>query len=57
MVFLEDCSEKIGGPNKIVEIDKSKFGKRKLHSGHHVEGQWVFGGVEHGSGRAFFNSR
>ena len=29
-----------------VEIDKSKFGKRKYHKGHKVEGQLVFGGRE-----------
>ena len=29
-----------------VEIDESKFGKRKYHRGHKVEGQWVFGGWE-----------
>jgi hypothetical protein len=53
MVFLEGCSEKIGGPNKIVEFDESKYGRRKYHRGHPVKGQWVFGGVERGSGRAF----
>jgi hypothetical protein len=26
--YVQD-NEKIGGPGKIVEIDKSKFGKRK----------------------------
>ena len=46
-------SEKLGGPGKIVEIDESKFGKRKYHKGHHVEGQWVFGGYERGTGRTF----
>lgn len=40
-----------GGPNKIVEIDESKFGRRKYHRSHRVEGQWVFGGVERESGR------
>lgn len=44
-----DC--KIGGLDEngrgiIVEIDESKFGKRKYHRGHHVEGVWVVGGVE-----------
>ena len=43
----------VGGVNKIVEIDESKFGKRKYHRGHRVEGQWVFGGVERDSGRCF----
>lgn len=43
----------IGGPGKIVEIDESKFGKRKYHRGHFVEGQWVFGGIERGSKKCF----
>jgi transposase-like protein len=30
----------------VVEIDESKFGKRKYHRGHRVEGVWVVGGVE-----------
>jgi transposase-like protein len=51
--YIETTSEKIGGKVKVVEIDESKFGKRKYHRGHHVEGQWVFGGVERGSGRTF----
>jgi len=29
-----------------VEINKSKFGKRKYHRGHRVEGLWEFGGEE-----------
>lgn len=43
----------IGGEGKIVEIDESKFGRRKYNRGHHIEGQWVFGGVERGSGESF----
>ena len=35
----------IGGPGKIVEIEESKFGKRKFNKGRIVEGQWVFGGI------------
>lgn len=46
-------SEKLGGPGKIVEIDESKFGRQKYHRGHHVEGQWIFGGYEVGSGKIF----
>jgi hypothetical protein len=49
LVFLEGCSVKIGGPNKTVEIDESKFGRRK-YSEDLVLGQWVFGGVERESG-------
>ena len=51
--FRETCfttmmeySEPIGGDGIEVEIDESKFGKRKYHKGHRVEGQWVFGGRE-----------
>ena len=41
-----DKSEMIGGNGIEVEIDESKFGKRKYYRGHRVEGQWVFGGRE-----------
>ena len=53
LVFMACCSEKLGGPNKIVEVDESKFGRRKYHRGHTVKGQRVFGGVERESGRTF----
>lgn len=43
----------VGGPGRTVEIDESKFGKRKYHRGHPVEGQWVFGGMELESKRVF----
>jgi hypothetical protein len=50
LVYIHDNSigegEQIGGPGIIVEIDESKFGKRKYHRGHRVEGNWVFGGIE-----------
>jgi transposase-like protein len=36
----------IGGQDVIVEIDESKFAKRKYHKGHVVKGEWVFGGRE-----------
>ncbi|GFX77756.1 DDE_Tnp_IS1595 domain-containing protein [Trichonephila clavipes] len=50
---VELTSSKIGGVGKVVEVDESKFGKRKFHKGRHVEGQWVFGGVERDSGKLF----
>jgi len=43
----------IGGEGQIVEIDESKFGKRKNNVGHAVEGVWVVGGCEK-NGRGIF---
>ena len=45
--------EKLGGHGVEVQIDEAKFGKRKYHRGHSVEGQWVFGGYEVPTGRIF----
>ena len=42
-IILNRSTEKLGGENKVVQIDESKFGKRKYNR---VEGKWVFGGVE-----------
>jgi hypothetical protein len=53
LVYMERSSVKIGGPNKTVEIDESKFGRRKYHRVHPVKGQWVFGVVERESGGTF----
>ena len=36
----------IGGIGIVVEIDESKFGKRKHNCGHKVDGVWVVGMVE-----------
>ena len=44
-IVLDNSSEMIGGEGKIVEIDKSKFGKCKYNKGRLVEGQWVLGGI------------
>lgn len=52
-VLIYDESKPIGGEGKRVQIDESKFGKRKYHRGHRVEGQWVFGGIEEDSRRCF----
>ena len=48
-ILIEDESEQIGGVGKIVEVDESKFGRRKYHKGRRVEGVWVFGGIERDS--------
>jgi len=42
-VILEQQSEPIGRSGKIVEIDESKFGKRKYNRGKRVDSIWVFG--------------
>ena len=44
--MMVEHSEAIGGNGIEVEIDESKFGKRKYYRGHRVEGQWIFGGRE-----------
>ena len=44
----------IGGPGIIVEIDESKFGKRKYYKGRRVDGVWVFGGIENDSKSVFY---
>lgn len=56
MVGLEIAETRapIGGNNVIVEVDESKFGKRKYHRGHRVEGVWIVGGVERTEERRFF---
>jgi hypothetical protein len=40
------CEDKIGGNNSVVEIDESKFGKRKYNRGHRAEGVWVRGMID-----------
>ncbi len=39
-----------------VELDESKFGKRKYNRCHRVEGVWIFGGVEQTEERKVFLS-
>ncbi|KAG0972494.1 hypothetical protein G6F29_013453 [Rhizopus arrhizus] len=54
---IEDVQ--IGGVNSdgqpiVVEIDESKFGKRKYNKGKRVDGVWVVGGVERTPERKVF---
>ena len=44
---------KLEGTCNIIEIDESKFGRRKYNRGHHVGGVWVFGGVERRTKKVF----
>ena len=48
------CFVSVGGEKTIVEIDESKFGKRKHHRGHRVEGVWVLGMTEKTPKRKIF---
>ena len=40
----------------MVEIDESKFGKRKYNRGRMVEGTWVLGGIERETNHCFLTS-
>ncbi|GBM62184.1 hypothetical protein AVEN_189398-1 [Araneus ventricosus] len=51
--MINPGSKKLGGVGHVVEIDESKFGKRKYHKGKRVEGKWVFGGIKRGSKESF----
>ena len=51
--WVFNTKRKIGGVDQIVEIDESKFGKRKYNVGQIVTNQWVFGGICRGT-RDFF---
>lgn len=56
-VCLEICignSEIIGGPDVVVEVNESKFGRRKFSHGQKGNGKWVYCGVERVSKKAFF---
>ena len=43
---LYNDSGSIGGHGQTVQIDESKFGKRKYNRGYMVDGHWVFGVVD-----------
>jgi transposase-like protein len=38
--------KKIGGKDKIVEMDETKIAKRKYNKGRKIEGAWMIGGIE-----------
>lgn len=46
-------TQKIGGIGHVVEIDESKFGKRKYNRGRRVTGKWILGGYCRTSAECF----
>jgi hypothetical protein len=44
----------IGGDGIEVDVDESKFGRRKNNRGHRIEGVWVLGGVGRTAERKLF---
>lgn len=44
---------KLGGADKIVEIDESVIGRTKYNVGRRREQQWLFGCIERGSSNIF----
>ncbi|CAK1581892.1 unnamed protein product [Parnassius mnemosyne] len=45
----QEVISKIGGPGKVVQIDESKFGKRKYNKGRRIEDHWILGHIDDGS--------
>ena len=53
-VYDKNSIEKIGGRGIIVQIDESKFTKKKYGKGSGEDGKWVLGGVEKTKERKIF---
>ena len=53
--YFIDHPAVIVGQGVEVEIDESKFGKRKFNRGWVVDGHWVFGGIERTTGDCLWN--
>ena len=54
MLRENECGVQIGGEDVVVEIDESKFAKRKYHRGHNTKLGWVFEGREKLNGKKCF---
>lgn len=48
--------EIIGCAAKTVEIDEAEFSKQKNTIGRYIEGSWIFGALERGTNRYFFET-
>ena len=52
--IIETDDTVIGSQYVIVEVDETKFGRRKYNRGHRVDGAWVIVGVERTDARLVF---
>lgn len=50
---LNQLPQTLGGPGVIVEVDEAKFGHRKYQKGRAIDGDWILGGIERGTGAIF----
>ncbi|KCZ78263.1 hypothetical protein H311_00709, partial [Anncaliia algerae PRA109] len=53
IIRSEQSNEKIGGIGHIVQIDESKFSKRKYNVGRTVRSPWIVGGIDLNTKRYF----
>lgn len=51
MLEEQSAEGKLGGVNKVIEVDETKFGQRKNHVGRIRDGTWILGIIERGSKR------
>ena len=52
-ILISD-NKKLGGKGHVVEINESKFGKRKYNRGRALDGCWVLGGIDRDTKETFF---
>ncbi|KCZ81970.1 hypothetical protein H312_00613, partial [Anncaliia algerae PRA339] len=53
-IMINLSPRKIGGIGHVVEIDESKFSKRKYNIGRNIRSPWVVGGIDILTGDVFF---
>lgn len=54
IIRLENPSGRIGGPGHWVQLDESKFSKRKFEVGRAVRSPWIVGGIDMTTKECFF---
>lgn len=55
-ILKKKFSEKIGGNNKIIEIDETALSKRKYNKGRSLRTIWCIGGIERKTNKVFFTT-